>query len=788
MALLLDIRFDSRPSNRTERFWRDADVVAIAHFRDAETLEYVDVSGVTLRIIMPGGADLSPAVTPTERSPGIWDIAIADTALEYEGTWRLVVSCTAPIDAVAVRDFIVTAVEPDPVAAPPATSVGPFAAASVAGTGAAVTATLTAQPIANARVAVTWPATNLATPVTFTATVGSATLSAYQVRQADNSQPAIGMFVGGVTYDLLFDGVRYRCLGELDEDEIYRTGIHRRRWFVPGDAEPRVTLEADTDDGRLLGRTGGDGVTLPDYSWAIEADGSVRTYTGQIKTRRGVQVHNEDNPADIADDLAHVLAQVPIPIGRDNRDIVAVDQTQPYVVSTEQYLRVVRANTPLNFIGLQVNWKCQVEVQAAASAVAIAPPGLTWRGTASATQLALSASKSYVIQRTQTQLYATELPDFTTTSAAAAPSYARKVALLPAQSWGVHGEQDLWKDFQAEMLRLGLDPSVFPIQGIARGASPLQQSNDDTDHTEDDVDTATFHWWKTNSTAGPLLTDALAVLADSSATGPGSLSALLCLSFLGISDGLINTTGIGMNDTGDCTIATWSAAHLALQAATRTATGLSSLPWFMIGLPNQPESVFAAGSLTAIRQAQLAVVAGDPTRTFRGAETWDLWRWDAKRHLTYEAQRLLGLRLARAVAAALHSVNTYRGPKIIGAERASSDHKRLDVTIRRDPTSIGGTFALNRPTAPVGFGIIPAGAGVVQGTRSTIKYYSWTTTAIGSDDVLQITTAADLDATPQLLFPDGFCVEARHRSRCVYANDGITLMPLQAHRIGDYVT
>lgn len=662
----------------------------------------------------------------------------------------------------------------------------------------AFTGSATVVPSAGQLYAFKAPFLSRGAPVTLQLTVGGAQQTARSIRYASEGQLLDGAIPSGVWLLLLYlSNNIFAVIGLSSSQEAVAPTVWRINYKAPGDAKQRSHLDFFAD-GRVILYAGGDGTAEAPSMLEVQADGDLRALRGRWLTAAGTEVHNDGNPADIADDLAHVLAQVPIPIGRDNRGVgvVAVDQAQPYTVSTEPYLRIVRANTPLNFIGLQVNWKCQVEVQSGASAVAIAPPGMTWRGTASATQLSLGASKSFIVQRTQTEIYATQVPDFTTTSAAAAPSYARKVAANPAQSWAVQGEQDFWRYFQAEMIRLSaievaaerpaIDPSVFPIQGVARGGSPLMATNDDSDHTEGEGEEGNYHWWKNLSAApGPLLTDALAVLADPTATGPGDLSTLFCLSFLGINDGLINTTGIGMNDTGSCTIASWSTAHLALQAATRTALSLPDLPWFMVFLPNQPVGVFAEGSLTAIRQAQAAVVAAD-ANTHRGVETWDLWRWDDRRHLTYQAAGLVGLRLARAVAAALHGVNTYRGPKIVGVERASADHKRLDVTIRRNPTGVSGNIGLHRATAPVGFGIIPGSAGVVQGTRSTIRSFDWATS--GSDDILQINTAADLDASPQLLFPDGFCAAARHRSRVIYGDDGVAFMPLQTHLVGDYVT
>lgn len=113
MSLLVDIRFDAQPSNRVERLWRGADVIARGHFRSATTGEYVAVSGVTARAWIPGGALLDPAPGVVQISDGIWELTIEDTAAIWSGDWRMEIACTGPSNAVAVRDFTMVSVEPD---------------------------------------------------------------------------------------------------------------------------------------------------------------------------------------------------------------------------------------------------------------------------------------------------------------------------------------------------------------------------------------------------------------------------------------------------------------------------------------------------------------------------------------------------------------------------------------------------------------------------------------------------------------------------------------------------
>lgn len=136
MSVTVDLRFDARPSARVEQFFRDTTITAFGHFRDAETLQYVNVTGVSARAWIPGGALLDPAPTVAEVRAGVWSLTIAASAAVWSGTWRIEISCTGPSAELATRDFVLSAPEPDE-ALPPA----PVAVTSVAGRVGAVTLT-----------------------------------------------------------------------------------------------------------------------------------------------------------------------------------------------------------------------------------------------------------------------------------------------------------------------------------------------------------------------------------------------------------------------------------------------------------------------------------------------------------------------------------------------------------------------------------------------------------------------------------------------------------------------
>lgn len=553
--------------------------------------------------------------------------------------------------------------------------------------------------------------------------------------------------------------------------EFLGTGFVDRK--VPGDTShrERVNLGASGVD-LVAGGTGAaaDAIT----ALRAQADGDVRVYQRLLIGTPPYEAFTETNPPSIIDDVAAALTQIPMAIGRDNRDVVDVGSTLPYNV-TEDYIRVSVSGAWLDFSTQQVNRACNVEIQAGASAVLYTGDGTNWRGTASQ-KLAASASKSYRVVRTQTQRYVQEGADFTTTSATATPTYSGKCAFVPAQSWGVQAEQDIWRGFQEEMTRLTLNRDMLVIQGVAVGASSLQEENDTA---------GTNNWYDHSAGAnGPNLTAALTTLT----TGLGASSPAYTgmFAWLGINDAKLTATNVGMDDTGNTTRATWQASMAAVQAAIRTATGIPGLPWFMLTLPNQPASTFYANSITALNLAILDCVATNPD-THRGPDSYDLWRYDDARHLTYVGERELGRRLARFYATIVHSATPYLGPKITGFSRVSA--REHVVTILRGPGGTGGGTAFRRPTKPIGFGLLPAGTDIVSGADSTrygIARYSWGTS--GTNDTLTIYTSEDTEASCRLVYPDGFMSDARHRSRIIAGDDGFGYLPLLSHRTGDYTT
>jgi hypothetical protein len=607
---------------------------------------------------------------------------------------------------------------------------------------------------------------------------------AYQMRHFDGGVVARGDVEGGTAYPVIRRSNLYWMLtspsqhnltnriqiarsggSSLDWKELFEDVFHRARVFLGPNG---VDLAA--------GGTGAanDAVTVA----RAQADGDLRVFNRLLIGTPAYQAHTDTNPPSYIDDVAAALLQVPVVFGRDNRDVTVVDSAEVYLVSTDRWIRVVGTNRYLDFSTLQVNSVVRVEVQPSASAAFYAEQN--WKG-AGAQQLAAAADTSYLVVRTQVGIYCQQVPAFVTTSGAGAPTRTMKVGWMPAQSWGVHAEQDIWEGFQAELKRLAVPQSIWVVQGLAAGASSLLRSNDSNPWSN--------NWWHdTSVVAGPLLTAANTTMTNPATRGPIPPSMSALFSYLGLNDAKLSTSGVGMDDTGATTIATWTTAHQAVQASVRSVVGPPNLPFFVLPLPNQEATTFVANSITALRIAAINVVAGT-ANTFRGPDTYDLWRTGTARHLTYVAARELGRRLARFYAAALLGVSgLLLGPRIVGAARINA--RQFRVTILRGPGGIGGGNTMRRPLRPVGFGLLPPGTAYVSGAQAAryeISRFAWGDD--GTNDLLDIYTAADTDgsgAGPRLVYPDGFMAEARHAGRVIATDDGFGPLPLQTHLPGNY--
>lgn len=145
------LRFGARPSSRIKRVPRDVSVTTYADFFDPLTGRAVDVSGVACRVWLPGGALLSPALTPTEIRAGHWSVDVTPAYSDPVQPYRVEVSCTTPDSASATIDFYVYASEPDagtPPTPQPVTSVNGQTGAVVisVGTEGAVTSVNGVEP------------------------------------------------------------------------------------------------------------------------------------------------------------------------------------------------------------------------------------------------------------------------------------------------------------------------------------------------------------------------------------------------------------------------------------------------------------------------------------------------------------------------------------------------------------------------------------------------------------------------------------------------------------------
>lgn len=115
MALTARIRFGDRANGAVPRYDLGETVEVWCDFRD-EDGALVDASGVLVAVWYPGGAEVSPALTPVEETAGTWRVDIP--AELYAGLWRVRFTSAAPSVASDSAWFSVRSATP-PEAVPP---------------------------------------------------------------------------------------------------------------------------------------------------------------------------------------------------------------------------------------------------------------------------------------------------------------------------------------------------------------------------------------------------------------------------------------------------------------------------------------------------------------------------------------------------------------------------------------------------------------------------------------------------------------------------------------------
>lgn len=387
--------------------------------------------------------------------------------------------------------------------------------------------------------------------------------------------------------------------------------------------------------------------------------------------------------------------------------------------------------------------------------------------------LTLSAPGFYRILRGQADIGLSAMALTTTRANVIIPDYGERGALA-GQSWAdrmaeVVAEQAsatrrAWKDGDPDP---SINTGVWLIDGAAGASTLLKYA----------PSVSTNYWWNQDTdAAGPNVTAFLATVSRHIAHMPsGQTLDWVCFVY-----GLNDMNQSVWASTGSNTPAIWTAMQLSMQAYIRTQLGLPNLKFLITPVPGWRAGTFTEQGFNAMRQAQLDVIAADPTGTFRGPPAHSLIKREKDNHHGFQQQGLWGSWLPKFTSAALGTRTEELGPRIVDFTEVSSSEYVLEI----EPTSnamIGRDVAI-----PNGVALWDNAGGYFGDPvtrKKAIRRFLWGTS--GGNHTLTMTPV-----TPQAglipIYPYGSGTEFQAPKGTI--RDGVTLQPLLEHRTGDYVT
>jgi len=760
MAIIADIRFDSRPSNRVEQFWRDADVIAFAHFRDAQTNAYVAVSGVSAVAYVPGGTELSPAPTVAEVSDGIWSVTISAAAAVYSGQWRIQANCTSPSAAVAVRDFTLSDPEPDENAPPnvsyysavalteraeaaaraaeaaQSSNSGPLYATSVVaetldsnGRCTNYTCVLPRAITTGSVVKIEFPTRSGAAPVTIRPTVSGVLQSFVGLRENDGTQITDGFFAEGVIHSFVFDGTTLNAEGRAITTEIVQPTGHQHNYRAPGDAHPRHR-DWPLEDGRRFWYSG-DGTVAPTIRFGILEDGSVRAYSGMridgTATIGTKKILTEGGAtALIAENIKHIVGA---PSRMNNRTAPQRISVASYyqVSGLDQHRHIVFANgAMINFVHAAKGAEYHLEPASSGAVCHIYTGEGTWTGdgVTAATltahswvndgskMLTSSAGAWLRVRRANTTFLAIADHGTIGTASGATMAAADLVLGVGPQSWGVDLQNNGPPGAVEQLGLLGLGTKFHSVPTAAVGASSLLYFA---------AKSTLFYWDQRTDTPGQRLIDmAEAIKADRTTRTSLQGSTAPAMSVMVWFEGLNLMGEWGPSSThADNNPAVYTASMVKAFQWLNADLGYN-LTYIVIPLTSQKLGTFSEDKWHAVRMAQLRAPAagaaaspsvsiviapdvyGDPRSGDEEAET-------GERHYDFPVHAVQMQRIIDAWGNATLAQTNHLGPVITGVSTADSGAGiEWDVTI-----DYGTGRQINQSPAPylAGFRMLPVGTG-----------------------------------------------------------------------------
>ncbi len=802
MPVQARIRFGPLRSLAIPREFRGDNVDVWCDFRDIITGSLDGATDdVTAQVWTPGGAEVDPALTPVEESPGVWRLAIPTA---YSGTWSVAMRCATPNISLDRRDFVVEALSPDAGPAPDpewAVLVDLVEQAEAAETAAVAAQAASESAAASARgvlflagVAGTSTAYTSTTDVTIAeglsvifvphTTSGSAptlklgTQTARSLRFSSTSASAAAMFREGYMYPLVVRLVGatpvFVCemhpVGYLfgSQNITASSGAFLNYWQALTDAHATARVFFDTD-----GRTDfyvGTGAAASALGLRIAADRS-------LQDGRGRPVYSTYSPPPLYVDAIEQATEsgdrTRIDYGNETVNVAPGGIYQFGPPNQGKLTRFTGSNTAtFHHGGPGDEYSVSVEsgtllihtgyVGATAGS---SPMNILGVGTPKATIAAPWHGK--IIRRQGTITLAAELGSSTAiASTASIGTYSRAVFWI-GQSWADQETDSAVFGMQEEFERMGLNRSVLSARFTARGASGLWKNGVST--TRD----PTNYWFDEDAdTLGPNATLCLDAISTAlAAEGAPAAANWFGVFIMGLPDLLSLAAGgyyTPAQYTTDC------AAFLALFRAQLEllATGLGDAPIFMCPLPTQDTGAFNVKCFGPLRKAQLGVCAVDAD-THRGPDLPHIRPFNNRHHyLSGRAEH--GRMLARAYRN-LSGGTEKIGPKFTSITRTATNAFRMQM-------DRNGCTALNREVVPVCIGIALSSAALAD--RLTIKNISWTWGGTEPNDYVDFeTTGDDGTSTVHAYWPDGAGAECQEMSRVPYAFDdlGRRMLPMTFH-------
>lgn len=808
MPVQARLRFGPLRSLAIPREFRGDSVDVWCDFRDIITGDLVDVSGVTATVWLPSGAEVEPALTPTEEAPGTWYLNIPTA---YSGTWSVSMRCASPNVSLDRRDFVVEALSPDPGPAPD--PEWPVLLDLVADAEAAVTAAQTARDAALAGQAAAESAAASARGVLLLAgiagtstaytsttdvpvveglsgifvphvdsgpspTLKLGTQTARSLRFSGTSAATAGMFIAGRSYPFVVRLVAGTPVFACDVDNVgYHFGQQNivssggtflNYWQALTDAHATVRFFFGTN-GRFDVSVG-TGAATAALGLRVSAE-------RQLQDGRGRPVYSTFSPpplyVDAIEQASEGADRTKSDYGNETVNISSGGIYQFSPPNQGKLTRFLGSNTAtFHHGGPGDEYSVSVEsgtllihtgyVGATAGS---APLNILTTGTPKAT-IAAPWHGRIIRRQGVITLRPDEGSSAPASSTASIGTYSRGVFWI-GQSWADQETDSALFGMQEEFERMGLNRSVLSARFTARGASGLWKNGVST--TSDPNN----YWYNEDTDAlGPNATACLTAIGNAlAAEGAPAAANWTGVFIMGLPDLLSLATGgyytPAQYTTDLARFFTLFRAQLEL-----LATGLGSAKILICPLPTQDPGAFNALTFGPLRKAQLGVCLVD-SNCRRGPDLPHVRPFNNRHHyLAGRAEH--GRMLARAIR------NIGGGSEVIGPKITS--FTRLATNSFRMQMDRNGCTALNREIVPVCVGIALSSAALA--ARLTIKNISWTWGGTEPNDYVDFETTGD-DGTSAIhaYWPDGPGAECQEMSRVPYAFDalGRRMLPLTFH-------